>query len=1061
MGEWSAPARGNITDPNFHASMSYCANFYATPQGSIKKRNGLLYQYDSKADAYRIESYNVEGTDYLFQFVTASQGRYIHASLSTTCNVFDIADNGQLFNDREVFSNNVAPYYLVELNGLFYAFTNNAAAPSYNSYVMAIDGSLTFKATTQLNFAAVCVTSTTINDIGYIYMGSSGNTDTAKNGLYSFKQNSDGTITQIGFIHDSRGLSFKNVYCIKRALYTTEYIDSMGTPYYHYATVTYLNDDGGITGLAGISQTFKSSVPYVFAWVSTANALGMGYTSVTNNDSIVAFCGLDPNGVVISTQINTNTLVNAGLAWTCNAQNNYFYYIPAAGSDSLIYQYAVFAWNNFIRLGDVSDIILSSTSHSFQSIAFDGEYCYVAVGNNSIYQFIINLDGTLSLLVPPSATAPGIVYTLLSPVGSFGDAYCDIINLSNNNLSTVIPLHNAKVNSIVQNNNALYLLYANEQPLIMALVNGTWGINNFPTTRHGPWNNLNQDQYNAVDIIYTSGLNCNIFSAASPTLRITVKPGFLFQVQLQAWPEDDTADGHTHQFPQWQAQHDYAVGDRIYNAGQNYILSGAAGKSGDFPPIHTEGTYSDGNLYWTWLDSGYAYFLVNGFTSLVFYATQIYPTQYKLGNYQRIISYRWATDAWQDNLPQIGTIFQGRSVFVNRNNSNIWFSGIGDPLDFDPVSFGQVQDDTAINFSAISQQGSVYTFLAATRDGLLIGTNFGERLIYEADISHPFSATNIKLSDYRLISSREVTPLKVKDTVLFVQDGGKNIREVSSFSAQEFRDLSYYSNSVVSGKIIKLAYQREPEVLVWVIDDANGVYNMVYDSIKNIYGIHRVTFSAPGNTYLRMVDLCVAPQSNRVYILVKNIFNNLVSIFTTAGDAIFDTSFIVSSPTPITTFTIPFLASSAIQNIYYKTSTGRTWGAAIIDNIGLILFPEPITQALVGWAIDAFFNTEYIEAISEQTSTLGKTKKIDGITLRLLDTTDVVVNINGAISTQTAIVEQGFDGYAYSIYGIQNPVTFNMINDSLSPDKFIQIISSNNGYAEIQSITAFMDVYDR
>jgi len=188
------------------------------------------------------------------------------------------------------------------------------------------------------------------------------------------------------------------------------------------------------------------------------------------------------------------------------------------------------------------------------------------------------------------------------------------------------------------------------------------------------------------------------------------------------------------------------------------------------------------------------------------------------------------------NFPGAVTLFETRVIFAATTNEpdTIWGTKSND---FENMTTG-TGDADAFKFTLASDKVDVIQWLAAGRR-LLAGT-IGEELSITGGNDSPLTPTNIDVDPETAHGSERIRPVKVANASLFIQRGGKKVRELAYvFESDEFAaaDLSILAEHLfnVNGVILsQLAYQQEPESVVWAIRDDGQLLAMTYNRKQNV-----------------------------------------------------------------------------------------------------------------------------------------------------------------------------------------------------------------------------------
>ena len=145
---------------------------------------------------------------------------------------------------------------------------------------------------------------------------------------------------------------------------------------------------------------------------------------------------------------------------------------------------------------------------------------------------------------------------------------------------------------------------------------------------------------------------------------------------------------------------------------------------------------------------------------------------------------------------------------------------------------GTVVGDSAVSFNL--NQGGVDKIQWVTSDekGLLIGTAGAEYWARGSTQYEAISATNLNVKRSTSFGSSDVNPVQAGKGTMFLQRSGRKIREMAFFyDVDGFRatDMSILSEHITRGGITELAFQREPNPVVWAIRGDGALLGFSYD----------------------------------------------------------------------------------------------------------------------------------------------------------------------------------------------------------------------------------------
>jgi hypothetical protein len=168
-----------------------------------------------------------------------------------------------------------------------------------------------------------------------------------------------------------------------------------------------------------------------------------------------------------------------------------------------------------------------------------------------------------------------------------------------------------------------------------------------------------------------------------------------------------------------------------------------------------------------------------------------------------------------------------------------WGSHIGDFTDF---ALG-VDDSDAIQFTLVGtgQQNRIRWMLS--KEILILGTVGGEHLLGASKDEEALTPTNVRAKLQTTYGSEDIAALLVNKATLFVQRGGKKIRELLyNFESDSYKgdDLTVFANHITGGGIMETAFQRTPDPTLWCIRTDGQICAMTYERDQNVFSWYRI-----------------------------------------------------------------------------------------------------------------------------------------------------------------------------------------------------------------------------
>jgi len=378
-----------------------------------------------------------------------------------------------------------------------------------------------------------------------------------------------------------------------------------------------------------------------------------------------------------------------------------------------------------------------------------------------------------------------------------------------------------------------------------------------------------------------------------------------------------------------------------------------------------------------------------------------------------------ATTAWSlgafsgtTGYPSVVTFFEQRLIFAATINEpqSIFFSKSGDYENFTAGT----DDDSAIIYQIASNQVNNIRYLSATRV-LTIGTSGGEYVLSTTN-DGPVTPTNAQIRKYSNYGTASLEPVQVADVTLFLQRAKRKLREFKyageiNASGYAAADMTILAEHITEGNMLDMAYQQEPDSIVWMVRGDGVLVGMTYRREEEVVAWHRHEIggtytgtheSLASATYAYgMVESITSLPSedgeDELYMIVKRTINSVTKRYveklkpfdfgTTATGAFFVDSGLSYSGAGTTSL-------SGLYHLTGQTVSVLANGATHTDETvasGGVSLNVSATTAAIGLPFTSRLKTLRVEAGSVDGTSQGKLKRIHSITLRLHRTVGVEV----------------------------------------------------------------------
>ena len=350
-----------------------------------------------------------------------------------------------------------------------------------------------------------------------------------------------------------------------------------------------------------------------------------------------------------------------------------------------------------------------------------------------------------------------------------------------------------------------------------------------------------------------------------------------------------------------------------------------------------------------------------------------------------------------NNRPSVVSFFEQRLVFGNTNNNpqTLFFSKNGD---YDNFTVG-TGDNDALIYTIASNQVNAIRFLSATRV-LTVGTSGGEYVLTSTN-DGPVTPTTTLIRKYSNYGTAQIESVQVADVTLFAQRGKRKIREfkfvgdvnTGGYSAP---DMTILAEHVTEGGLVQMAFQQEPDSVVWCIREDGTLLGLTYRREEEVVAWHKHVIGGQFGSGQAVVEsIATLPTDtgeDELFMIVKRTINSVtkryiekMKVFDFGDDA--TTAFFVDSG-----LSYSGSATTTLSGLYHLEGetlqvlgNGATHPDETVSGGGITL-DYSSTKAAVGFGYDSTMQTLRIESGSVDGTSQGKPKRVHGITVRFFET---------------------------------------------------------------------------
>lgn len=212
-------------------------------------------------------------------------------------------------------------------------------------------------------------------------------------------------------------------------------------------------------------------------------------------------------------------------------------------------------------------------------------------------------------------------------------------------------------------------------------------------------------------------------------------------------------------------------------------------------------------------------------------------TQWRLGAFS-------STQGW----PAAVGFFEQRSVLARTNDQpqSLWLSQAGEIENMRPDSLSTgvvvVEADDALDFTIASEEVNAIHWVSPGT-ALAVGTTGGEFVVNSEGAF--ITPTDINVRRHTARKCGNIAPVRIDHAVLFAQRGLRKINEFAfRFEVDGFvaPDMTILADHILKSRVVEMAYQAEPDSLLWAARVDGQVATMTYRRDQDVVGWGRQIF---------------------------------------------------------------------------------------------------------------------------------------------------------------------------------------------------------------------------
>mgnify|MGYP001037162664 CR=1 FL=1 len=338
-----------------------------------------------------------------------------------------------------------------------------------------------------------------------------------------------------------------------------------------------------------------------------------------------------------------------------------------------------------------------------------------------------------------------------------------------------------------------------------------------------------------------------------------------------------------------------------------------------------------------------------------------------------------------DGFPGTGTLHEQRLVAAGSPSypQTIWESRTGEYLNFELGT----KDDDAMSFTVSSDQINPISHLAQIK--ALIALTYGGEFSLTGGVEKPITPTNVQVKNQSVYGCNNVKPIRIGNELYFMQRSNRKLRAMAykyDSDAYGAPDMSVLSEHVTESGIIDMAYQQEPESILYLVRADGVIATLTVDRDQDVVGWAR---QVTDGTFESVASV-PTPDGEQVWVIAQRLINgNLVRYLErfTAGAQV-DCGVSAQNPAGQSVWT-------GLNHLEGKTVDIVADGVVMQRQVvtgGQVTLPRLAYAVQIGLPFKTTIKTLTPEVSGSTGSVQGNSMRIGEITLRFLETIGCKIN---------------------------------------------------------------------
>jgi hypothetical protein len=441
---------------------------------------------------------------------------------------------------------------------------------------------------------------------------------------------------------------------------------------------------------------------------------------------------------------------------------------------------------------------------------------------------------------------------------------------------------------------------------------------------------------------------------------------------------------------------------------------------------------------------------------------------WRIGVYSETTGYPTVITFFQDRV-----LLAGAASYPDRYDLTKTGGYSNTQFQFAPTTAnGTVTDDSAINGTLQSGQINAIRWAGTDDRGLVLGTAKKEWIVRPSTSNEVLTPENAKADPFSSIGSAAIQPIQAESGTIFVQRARRRFHDIIySFERDQLkpRDITIASEHISRTGVCELKFQQEPINTIWARRTDGTLIGMTYYPDEAVFASHR--HSLGGSGLVKSISVIPAADGSRdeLWLIVQRTIDGTTRKYIEymtryyEDDIAKEDAFHVDCG--LTYDGAATATVSGLEHLEAKTVKVMVDGNSHPD---LVVADGEITLANsrqgevinIGLGNTWAFYSQRMEAGSQDGTSQGKTKRITGFVVRLLNTLGLYYAPNTTATPDEYDFNQGAE-YDEEVALFSGDTEFLRWPAGYETDASIYLSHDGVFPAAILSIMPYVTTYDR